>query len=135
MELLQFHKMRTAVQVNAAPARGMDVRTFEGNIRNLLMSSGMFESVEVEATDDPDQLVIAMCEARPQFDEATLAANLERIWNSRGRYAFWEAHAMVVDENGVEFEAATRLSDTGHYVTVHLIAQRPTVPAQRSASD
>ena len=35
-------------------------------------------------------------------------------------------------ENGhVEFEAATRYSSAGHYVTVHLVAQKAAIPVQR----
>ncbi|MGH3510148.1 MAG: hypothetical protein ACRDPI_07960 [Nocardioidaceae bacterium] len=135
MELLQFHKMRTAVQVNAYPASGADVATFEGAVRDMLMSSGIFDSVEVETTDDPDQLVIALCQFRAEFDQSDVAGQLERLWDQRARYPFWEAHTTLIDEEAVEFEGATRLSDTGHYVTVHLIAQRGRIPSQRVSTD
>jgi hypothetical protein len=135
MELLQFHKMRTAVQDNAYPGSGADLVTVEGNLRDLLMASGLFEDVEVEHTDDPDRLVIALCQFRPELAEDDVAAQLERMWYDRVRYPFWEAHSLVVDREHVEFEAATRASDTGHYVTVHMVAQKARIPQQRVPVD
>lgn len=132
MDLLQFHKMRTAVQDNAYPGSGKDLTAMERSLRNLLMASGLFEEVEVEHTDDPDQLVIALCQFRPLYSERDVAAYLERVWNDRVRYPFWEAHSVLVDEEHVEFEAATRNGTGGHYVTVHLVAQKARIPAQRT---
>lgn len=135
MDLLQFHKMRRAVQVNAFPGSGPELAPVEASLRDLLMASGLFEEVEVEHTDDPDQLVIALCKFRPFYTEADVARRLEHIWSDRVRYPFWEAHAIHVEDDHVEFEAATRHSSSGHYVTVHLIAQKAVVPAQRTPID
>lgn len=132
MEVLRFHRMRTAIQVNASPGRGADLEGVEENLRDLLMASGLFEEVEVEHTDDPDQLVIALCQFRPYYTEADVAERLEHIWADRIRYQFWEAHAVAVAEDHVELEGATRLSSDGHYVTVHLVAQKARIPSQRS---
>jgi hypothetical protein len=135
MDLLQYHKMRTAIQGNAFPGSGADVATVEGTLRDLLMDSGLFENVEVDHTDDPDQLVIALCEFRSDLNEADIAGQLERIWHDRVRYPYWEAHALRVEREHVEFEAATRHSSGGHYVTVHLVAQKARIPAQRVPID
>ena len=134
MDLLQFHRMRTAVQDNAFPAKEGDLAPVEQSLRDLLMASGVFEEVEVEHTDDPDQLVIALCKFLPYFTERDVARHLERIWADRVSYPFWEAHAIHVEDEHVEFEAASRQSSGGHYVTVHLVAQKARIPAQRSAS-
>ena len=134
MDLLQFHRMRTAVQDNAFPAKEGDLAPVEQSLRDLLMASGVFEEVEVEHTDDPDQLVIALCKFLPYFTERDVARHLERIWADRVSYPFWEAHAIHVEDEHVEFEAASRHSSGGHYVTVHLVAQKARIPAQRSAS-
>ena len=99
------------------------------------MSSGVFEEVEVEHTDDPDQLVIALCKFLPYFTERDVARHLERIWADRVSYPFWEAHAVHVEDEHVEFEAASRHSSGGHYVTVHLVAQKARIPAQRRSSE
>jgi len=133
MELLQFHRMRHAIQVNATPGRPEQLESVEGTLRELLMSSGLFEDVEVEHTDDPDQLVIALCTFRPFYTERDVAERLEALWADKVRYPFWEAHAVRTEAGFVEFEAASRESALGHYVTVHLVAQRASIPAQRTA--
>jgi hypothetical protein len=126
--------MRTAVQDNAFPAKEGDLAPVEQSLRDLLMASGVFEEVEVEHTDDPDQLVIALCKFLPYFTERDVARHLERIWADRVSYPFWEAHAVHVENEHVEFEAASRHSSGGHYVTVHLVAQKAKIPAQRTPS-
>ena len=135
MDLVQFHKMRTAVQGNAYPGSGRDLTSMEETLRDLLLTSGVFDEVEVEHTDDPDQLVIALCHFKPDLSERDVAQLVERLWEQRVRYPFWEAHAVLVGEEHVEFEAATRDSTAGHYLTVHLVAQRAPVPAQRGPHD
>jgi hypothetical protein len=135
MDLTQFHRMRTAVQDNAFPGKEDDLVTVEKSLRDLLMSSGVFEEVEVEHTNDPDQLVIALCKFLPFFKETDVARHLERIWGDRVSYPFWEAHAVSIQDAFVEFEAATRAGSTGHYVTVHLVAEQARIPVQRHASD
>ena len=127
--------MRTAVQDNAFPAKEGELAPVEQSLRDLLMASGVFEEVEVEHTDDPDQLVIALCKFLPYFTERDVARHLERIWADRVSYPFWEAHAVHVEDEHVEFEAASRHSSGGHYVTVHLVAQKAKIPAQRSPSN
>ncbi len=135
MDLLQFHKMRRAIQDNAPPGSGPEVSSVESTLRDVLMASGLFEDVEVGSTDDRDQLVIALCRFRPFYTEDDVAAGLEAIWDDRVRYPFWEAHALRVDDGHIEFEAATRHSGEGHYVTVHLVAQKAVVPEQRVPVD
>ncbi len=134
MDLLNYHRMRTAIQVNASPGTGAELESVEETLRAMLMASGIFEDVEVEHTDDPDQLVIALCRFRPFYTEGAVADRLEEIWAERVRYPFWEAHAIRTEVDHVEFEAASRASQEGHYVTVHLVAQKAAVPAQRTPS-
>lgn len=135
MDLLQFHKMRTAVQDNAFPGSGHELESMEANFRDLLMASGLFETVEVERTDDPDRLVIGLCQFRPDLSERDIAVVVERLWQDRVRYPFWEAHSLLVAQEHVEFEAATRHSANGHYITVHVVATRARIPAQRGPRD
>lgn len=135
MELTQFHSLRTAVQNNAVLPSGVVLASMEEDLRDLLMASGLFEDVEVEATDNPDALVIALCQFKPELEEAEVARALEHIWNDRVRYPFWEAHSLLVAREHVEFQGATRFSSHGHYATVHLVAQKARIPAQRSPSN
>jgi hypothetical protein len=134
MDLSHFHTLRTAVQVNAVPAAQMALASMEGELRETLMASELFEEVEVEMTDNPDALIIALCQFKPDLSEHDVAGTLERIWQDRVRYPFWEAHTTLVAPEHVEFEGATRFSSAGHYATVHLVAQKARIPAQRVPS-
>ena len=135
MDLMQFHRMRTAIQNNASPGAEHDLVTFEGSLRYMLLTSGLFEEVEVEHTTDPDQLVIALCQFKPDHSAADVARRLEEMWADRVSYPFWEAHGLDVTADLVELEAASRPSAVGGYVTVHLVAQKALIPAQRSVLD
>ena len=134
MNMLTFRRMRTAIQVNASPGDEEQLTAVEGTLREVLMDSGLFEEVEVEHTENPDELVIALCRFLPFYTERDVAQRLEQIWADRVRYPFWESHGMRTDDGFVEFEAASRPSSTGRYVTVHLVAQRARIPAQRTDS-
>jgi hypothetical protein len=131
VELTNYHKMRTAVQSNASPGSPHDLRNIELRLQQSLMASGMFEDVEVGHTEDVNHLVIAMCKFPSQLTQAQVAARLEQLWEDRLRYGFWEAHAVLVDDDQVEFQGATRNSTAGHYVTLHIVAQKAPIPAQR----
>jgi hypothetical protein len=131
MELTQYKKLRTAVQSNAAPATSTQVLEVEDNLRSMLMSTGIFEDVEVEHTEDVDELVIAMCTFPSQLSQVQIAQRLEQAWQDRLRFEFWEAHVTLVDDEQVEFQGATRTGSDGTYVTIHVVAQKAHVPAQR----
>lgn len=131
MEMVKFHQIRTAVQQNASPGAGAQLSLVEGALRDRLVASEFFSTVEVDHTDNPDGLVIALCEFRPELSEEEVASALEGIWDEGVRYQFWEAHATYIEDDHVEFEAATRPDSTGRYVTVHLVAKKSFVPAQR----
>jgi hypothetical protein len=135
MELLHYHTLRRGVQTNASPGSDRDLAPVRAALQQELRDSGLFEDVEVDATRDPNQLVIGLCHYRDGVTEQDVARYLERVWNDRLRYPLWEAHTVLVDTDHVEFEAATRKSTTGHYVTVHLVAQKARIPAQRVPLD
>jgi hypothetical protein len=134
MDLMQFHKMRRAVQISATPGRDEDLRAVERTLHELLLDSGLFEDVEVEHTDDVDKLVIALCRFRPFYTERDVVERLEQIWSDKVRYPFWAQHAVLADDDHVELEGASRTGPQGHYVTVHLVAQRSRIPGQRRAT-
>jgi hypothetical protein len=131
MELTRYKKLRTAVQSNASPAGEHDVQRLEQSLQEVLMSTGMFEDVEVDHTDNLDGMVIAMCRFPSRLSESQVVASLEQVWQDRVRYEFWEAHSTLVDDDQVEFLGATRTGSTGSFVTVHLVAQKGPIPAQR----
>ena len=135
MKLIDFHVMRQAVQDNAAPASGAELEMVAARVREALATSGVFEDVEVEQTDDPNQLVIAMCRFSAPLSDDMAEVSLEWLWENAMSYDFWEARGTLVEPGQVEFEGATRASTWGHYVTVHIVAQRVGVPAQRGPED
>ena len=131
MELTQYKKLRTAVQSNASPASVDDIRRLEQDLRESLMATGFFEEVEVDHTDNLDGMVIAMCKFPAQMSESQVAARLEQAWQDRLRFQFWEAHTTLVDDDQVEFQGATRTGSNGSFVTLHVVAQKAPIPAQR----
>jgi|tagenome__1003787_1003787.scaffolds.fasta_scaffold20935170_3 hypothetical protein len=131
MRLTDFHTMRRAVQNNASPAFVEELQVVADRVREALLGSGVFEDVEVEQTDDRDQLVIAMCRFSAPLTEEVAELSLEWLWENELRYGFWASHGTLVEPGQVEFEGATRASTWGRYVTVHIIAQTVAVPAQR----
>ena len=131
MEITKFHKIRTAVQSNASPAAPHEIELLRQRLQDSLMATGLFDEVEVGETDDPDNLVIAMCRFPARARQAQVAQRLEQMWNDKLRYGFWEAHSLRVDADQVEFQGATRASSSGHYATLHIVAQKG-VPEQRS---
>jgi hypothetical protein len=133
VEIAQYHKMRRAVQVNASPGSVRELRAVQDDLRAALASEGIFDEVEVECTDDLDHLVIAMFTYPEQLSRDEVVRRLEQMWEDRLRYPFWEAHTVLVDKAQIEFEGATRTSSTGHYVTVHVVAQQSRFPTQRTA--
>jgi hypothetical protein len=133
MELLAYRKMRTGVQTNAAPATPDTIRPMVRRLQDSLVATGYFSDVEVDGTDNVDAMVIGMCTFPPEIEAGRLAHWLEQLWDHL-RYRCWEAHAVLVDDDQVEFLGATRVSVNGPYVTLHLIAQRAFVPAQRDGA-
>jgi hypothetical protein len=134
MELIDFHKLRTAVQDNSAHAGREDVVALERRLWSGLVSAGVFADVEVGHTDDPDRLVIAMCRYPAKLTVDEVAEALDRLWLDRLRYDFWEAHTLIVARGQVELEAATRSGIGGHFLTLHVLAQQSPIPAQRGPS-
>ena len=135
MRLVEYNKLRTGVQISARPGSAADLRETAQQLRRGLMATGLFADVEVDATENPDHLVVAMCTFHPALTDADAAARLEEVWDSHLRYGYWSAHSMLVVKGQVELQGATLSRVGGPYVTLHVVAQRGRIPAQRSASD
>jgi hypothetical protein len=132
MQLGHFQTLRSGVQRNASPVQERALVAMERILRDLLSHDGVFDRVEVGHTDDPDQLLVGLCQFRPDVPDADVIAVVERLWETGLRFPFWEAHTTLAGDGFVELEGATRESVVGRYLTVHLVAQRASVPAQRS---
>lgn len=135
MELMDYRKLRTGLQINAAPAGPAAVRPMARRLQESLQGTGLFSDVEVDATENVDAMVIGMCTFPAEMQVGRLAHWLEQLWQQQLRYGFWEVHTLLVDDDQVEFLGATRSGLNGHYVTMHLIAQRAFIPTQRGAAD
>jgi hypothetical protein len=135
MRLIEYSKLRTGVQLNARPHSAAELRAAAHELRRGLMATGLFADVEVDATEDPDHLVVAMCTFHPALTDQEAAAQLEEVWNSHLRYGYWGAHSMLVVKGQVELQGATLSRVGGPYVTLHVVAQRAPIPVQRTASD
>ena len=119
---VSFHRLRSAVQVNAGPADPALAAVVEGQLREGLRASGLFDVVEVEVTQDPDQLVIALCRCGPGVPPWEAGHGLKRVWRALAGDTPWEAHAAWVTEEIADFQGALTLPGGG-YVTLHAVAQ------------
>ena len=131
MRITEYSKLRSGVQMNARPGTPADVRSTALELQRSLLATGYFDDVEVDRTENLDHLVVAMCTFDPSLTEHEVARRLEDVWNGRLRYGFWAAHSMLLDEDQVELQGATLSSLGGRYVTLHIVAQKARVPAQR----
>jgi hypothetical protein len=124
MDVTSFHKLRTAVQENAAPAGSLEVLELETGLRAELEESGYFDQVEVGSTADPDQLVIALCRCAPEVPAWEASYRVEHVWDVLRAGSAWEAHAGIVTEELADFEGAMTSPDGRHFLTVHVVALR-----------
>jgi len=124
MDVTSFHRLRTAVQENAAPAGSLEVLELESGLRDELEESGYFDQVEVGSTADPDQLVIALCRCAPEVPAWEAAYRLEHVWDVLRSGSAWEAHAGIVTEELADFEGAMTSPDGGSFLTMHVVALR-----------
>jgi hypothetical protein len=129
---MAFQKLRGGLTANISPATGAELEGAAARLRKLLKSSAMLAQVEVETTDDPDQLLIAMVRYLPGMSAPEVAGYLEKSWLSELRYLGWDAFSLLVEDGHVELEAATMDGDASHFVTVHLVASEG-VPADFEA--
>lgn len=138
MELSQFHRLRAALQSEARRGAAAELAEAQARVRSSLAAAGWFGCVEVVPTDDVDSLVTARCRFPAGLSEEAVAQRLTRLWEEALRYPFWAAHATLVRTGRVELQAATRAGADGHYVTLHVVAQKAPqqvlIPAQRTGS-
>jgi hypothetical protein len=135
MRISEYTKLRTGVQLNARPATMPDVRSMALQLQQALRATGLFVEVEVDWTDNADHMVVCMCAYDPALSEEQAAAWLEQVWGQRLRFAYWAVHSTLVTDGQVELQAATMSGQGGPYLTLHVVAQRAHIPAQRVPVD
>lgn len=112
--------------INLPPARGEILESAATRLRNRLRASAMFAQVEVEATEDEDQLLIGMLKYRPGTPARQVASFLEAIWVTTLRLPGLDAFTFLVEDGHVELESVTGDRAAHYYITLHLIAQEGT---------
>lgn len=134
MNLVDFQSLRNGLQLNGVPATSQVRRTFEVGLREELMATGAFTSVEVGSTDEEDHLLVVLATHAPGLSEHEVSLAVEWAW---GAVAFhhWQANGLLTEDGHVEFQAATLDRPAGRYVTLHLVSQRAaeSVPAGRTS--
>jgi hypothetical protein len=123
MDTTSFHKLRTAVQENANPADDLMATRLRDALDAALAGSRLFGDVELGRTDDPDQMVIGVCRCADGVLPWEAGMGLERLWGTIAADALWEAHTVGCTESLMEFEGAVTVDQSGHYLTVHVVAE------------
>ena len=123
MDTTSFHKLRTAVQENANPADDLAANRLRHSLHTALSGSRLFAEVEFGHTEDPNQMVIGVCRCADDVLPWEAGMGVERLWQAVAADVQWEAHTVGCTDTLMEFEAAVTVDDSGHYVTVHLVAE------------
>jgi hypothetical protein len=134
MDTTSFHKLRTAVQENANPADETTAARLRSSLQAALSGSRLFGEVELGHTDDPNQMVIGVCRCADGVLPWEAGMGLERLWLAVAADVPWEAHAVACTETLMEFEAAVTVGDSGHYVTLHVVAE-PSLATKAALAD
>jgi hypothetical protein len=123
MDTTSFHKLRTAVQENANPADDLAATRLRRSLHNALTGSRLFAEVEFGHTEDPNQMVIGVCRCADDVLPWEAGMGVERLWQTVAADVQWEAHTVGCTDTLMEFEAAVTVDQSGHYVTVHVVAE------------
>ena len=76
-------------------------------LHRRLASSAMFAQVEVEVTEDPERLLVALVHYRPGTPKRQVASYLEAVWITELRLDGLDLFHFLVEDGHVELEAAT----------------------------
>jgi len=134
MELMAYQKLRGGLQANVPAATGEVLEAARLRLQAALEGCGAFDQIEVGSTDNPDRLLVSMVTYHPDLSEQDVVDTLEQMWRDDLRDVGWGAHAFLVEDRHVEFEAATISGGARHFVSMHIVATAGVVggiPAQR----
>ena len=82
----------------------------------------MFAHVEVEVTEDPERLLIAMVRYRPGTPERQVSSFLEAVWISELRLSGLDVFNFIAEDGHVELESVTGDQESGYFLSLHLVA-------------
>ena len=118
----EFVQLREAVTNNLPPASGAPLDDAAARLRRRLVSSVMFAQVEVEVTDDPERLLVALVRFRPGTRLRQVSSFLEAVWITELRLSALDAFNFLLDDGQVELEAVTGDQGAGYFISLLLVA-------------
>lgn len=118
----EFMQLREAVTNNLPPASGAPLADAAARLRRRLVASVMFAQVEVEVTDDPERLLVALVRYRPGTRPRQVSSFLEAVWITELRLSALDAFNFLVEDGQVELEAVTGDQGAGYFVSLLLVA-------------
>ncbi|NYG06280.1 hypothetical protein BJ986_000767 [Phycicoccus badiiscoriae] len=122
MDRKEFVRLRAGLTTNLPPASGALVDAAAARLRRRLESSVMFARVEVEVTDDPNRLIVALVRYRPGTRERQVASFLEAVWISELRLPGLDVFNFLAEDGHVELESVTGDQASGYFLSLNLIA-------------
>lgn len=118
----EFMQLREAVTNNLPPASGTPLDDAAARLRDRLVSSVMFARVEVEVTEDPERLLVALVRFRPGTRPRQVSSFLEAVWITELRLSALDAFNFLVADGQVELEAVTGDQGAGYFISLLLVA-------------
>ena len=122
VDRLEFVQLRHALTANLPPAQDALINAAASKLHRRLMSSVMFAQVEVEITQDPERLLVAMVRYRPGTRTRQVASYLEAVWITELRLPGLDLFHFLIDDGHVELESVTGDQASGYFLSLHLIA-------------
>jgi hypothetical protein len=119
---VEFVRLRTGLTANLPPATGPLIEAAASRLRRRLVSSVMFAQVEVEITEDPERLLVALVRYRPGTPKRQVSSFLEAVWISELRLPGLDMFHFIVEDGHIELESATGDQESGYYLSLQLIA-------------
>jgi hypothetical protein len=122
VDRVEFLQLRAALTDNLPPARGALIDRAAARLHRRLSSSAMFAQAEVEVTEDPERLLVAMVHYRPGTPERQVASFLEAVWITELHLPGLDVFTFLVEDGHVELESVTGDQESGYFLSLHLIA-------------
>ena len=107
-----------------AAATGAVLEDAADRLRRRLVASVMFARVEVEVTQDPERLLVALVRYRPGTPERQVSSFLEAVWITELRLSAMDVFTFHLEDGQVELDAVTGDQASGYFVSLQLVALR-----------
>jgi hypothetical protein len=122
VDRLEFVRLRAGLTANLPPASGAPLDAAAARLRRRLVASVMFTGVEVEVTEDPDRLLVALVRYRPGTPARQVSSFLEAVWISELRLPGLDVYNFLAEDGHIELESVTGDQASGYFLSLNLIA-------------